>query len=233
MFVWDGLPAWIHRREMDMELYREGTAPVPPPTDDRNGQPWTEEEHLRLLGRVRQGADMADLAEAVHRKQVAVTRRLRLMLPLEHRGCPADQVLDAARRALASEDYDWRTALLLSPPPRPVVNPPRIVRSGIAGLEDEDLVTTAFALLRTPGLRCGRLLGEVGAEVVRRRGTFRQLVDIVEDHLCLMGVGGAENLDRAAVAWILAAEGWTAETRWADPWGNGHDETGWERASGW
>ncbi|WP_129783395.1 hypothetical protein [Promicromonospora panici] len=131
----------------------------------RTGTTWTAEENERLVALVRAGKDLDAVADGVQRSSTSVVARLRRMLPLEHRSCPNDRVIIALRGHLRDPAYDWQGQMLLTLPPRPVVNPPAIVHQGLAGLPDDDLVAVAHSVLlddrvATAGLR-ERLVGEV------------------------------------------------------------------------
>ncbi|MDR7381445.1 hypothetical protein [Promicromonospora iranensis] len=129
----------------------------------RSGHPWTDEETTEMVALARGGADADAIAAQVRRGVASVLNRLRRMLPLEHRSCPSDMIVSALRDHLRDPGYDWRANMLLTPAPRPVVRPPDIVRTGVTGLVDDDLVGITHSVLLddravTAELR-GRLVG--------------------------------------------------------------------------
>ncbi len=149
---------------------------------DRTGRPWTDEETARIVAWLRDGADEHTVVARARRSGASVVSRMRRMLPLEHRSCPTDMVVAALRGHLRDPDYDWRATMLLTPPPRPVVRPPDIVRTGVAGLTDADLVVVTHSVLlddraATADLR-ERLIGEV-----KERGLRREVLDSHETYL--------------------------------------------------
>lgn len=157
------------------------TPPAAPPA--RSGEPWTDEDYQQLVALVRDGADNDGIAEGLQRPVSTVGGRVRRLLPVEERRCPADRVLVAAREHLSDPTYDWRHIMLLSEPPRPSAPlPPPVVRGGIPGLDDDDLVATAYGLLyafRESGLGVVR---EVAREISRRR-LLDDLIARRADHL--------------------------------------------------
>ena len=171
---------------------------------DRTGRPWTDEETARIVALVRDGADEHTVTLRARRSTTSVVHRMRRMLPLEHRSCPADMVVPALRGHLRDPDYDWRATMLLTPPPRPVVRSPDIVRTGVAGLTDGDLVGITHSVLlddraATADLR-ERLVGEV-----RDRGLGRQVVDSHETYLTtLREPFGVRDLDERVHRWSEA-----------------------------
>lgn len=192
------------------EGYAARPVVVPPLAQEapwRSGTPWTEDDLVLLVAQVRRGADEATTARCLARVERAVVQRLRRMLPLEHRGCPADQVFVAARKALQDPEYDWREALLLSVPPPPVVNPPAMVSTGIEGLDDDQLATVAYALLCSQGPRVRRMLEAVSGEVARRR-VCADVLSLAVRHVQRRAAGYGDAA-RAAAAWIESADGWT------------------------
>ncbi|WP_036963823.1 hypothetical protein [Promicromonospora kroppenstedtii] len=188
---------------------------------DRTGRPWTDEETARIVAQVRDGADERTVTARARRSSGSVVSRLRRMLPLEHRSCPVDMVVPALRDHLRDPDYDWRAAMLLTPPPRPVVRPPEIVRTGVAGLADDDLVGIAHSVLlddraATADLR-ERLVGEV-----RERGLGRDVVATHESYLAtLREPAGIRDVDEWVRRWStavgLGADRYAAYTRY-EPW---------------
>jgi hypothetical protein len=179
----------------------------------RSGQPWTEEENEQLVALVRSGSDLDAMADQVRRSSTSVVSRLRRMLPLEHRSCPNDRVVIALRGHLLDPGYDWQAIMLLTPPPRPVVRSPEIVRTGLAGLPDDDLVGVAHSVLlddrsATATLRA-RLIDEVG-----KRGLAREVTRAHETYLTTLrepvGIGDVrEWVDRWSTAIGLIEDRYT------------------------
>jgi hypothetical protein len=179
----------------------------------RSGQPWTEEENEQLVALVRSGSELDAIADRVRRSSTSVVSRLRRMLPLEHRSCPNDRVVIALRGHLRDPGYDWQAIMLLTPPPRPVVRSPEIVRTGLAGLPDDDLVGVAHSVLlddrsATAALRA-RLIDEVG-----KRGLARQVTRAHETYLTTLrepvGIGDVrEWVDRWSTAIGLTEDRYT------------------------
>lgn len=181
---------------------------VPPA---RNGQPYTDEELERMVAMTRDGRTAEDLAAATERRTTGIVQRLRRMLPLEYRSCPPDRVVPALREVLADSTYDWRRAMLLSPPPRPVIKPADVVRSGVAGLDDRELVTIAYLLIASGRPRDVELLRIVGREV-RRRWLIPELVElrtrrIIHEGIC---IPRELSLREAAELWVFQSDGWAA-----------------------
>ena len=186
---------------------------------DRTGRPWTDEETAKIVALVRGGADERTVTARSGRSGSSLVSRLRRMLPLEHRSCPVDMVVPALRDHLSDPDYDWRAAMLLTPPPRPVVRPPDIVRTGVAGLTDGDLVGIAHSVLlddraATADLR-ERLVGEV-----RERRLGQGVVDAHETYLTtLREPVGIRDLDEWVRRWSAAVG--LGATRYAEYAGYG------------
>ncbi len=168
-----------------------GTGPV-----IRRTGGWPPEEQQRLVDLVRHGVDLPDLVEALNRSRAPIVTRLRLMLPLAHRDCPADLVLTAAREAFADPDHDWRAAQLLSPPPRPIE---QVVLSGVAGLTDDQLVTVAYSLLTSHGYEERLLLAEL-LPLLRERQLSWRVTERRRNHLLHHNLS-VEEAERAAHAW--------------------------------
>lgn len=183
--------------------------PTPPPA--RSGEPWTDEDYEQLVALIRDGADHDEIATGLQRPLSTVGMRTRRLLPVEERRCPSDRVLPAARRHLSDPAYDWHHVMLLSEPPRPAAPlPPPVVRGGVPGLDDDDLVTTAYGLLcafresRRPVVR------EVAQEV-GRRGLEQDLIGRRADHLLhRMGetVTSYTEAHDLARRWVLDAPAW-------------------------
>jgi hypothetical protein len=117
----------------------------------RSGQPWTDGDYEQMLALVREGQDADHVADAIGRSPQAVAGKMRAVLPVEQRSCPADRVLPALRAQLAGDPaYPWAEIVLQSPPPPPIVR--QVVhREGVGGLDDDDLVTIAWALIACEG----------------------------------------------------------------------------------
>lgn len=186
--------------------------PTPPPAPPaRSGEPWTDEDYERLVALIRDGADHDDIATGLQRPVPTVGTRTRRLLPVEERRCPPDRVLPAARRHLSDPEYDWRRVMLLSEPPRPSAPlPPPVVRGGVPGLDDDDLVTTAYGLLCAFRESSRPVVREVAQEV-DRRGLEQDLIGRRADHLLhRMGetvTSYAEAHDLAR-RWVLDAPAW-------------------------
>lgn len=170
----------------------------------RSGRPWTDEETTRVVALIRAGTGVDRIATQVQRGSTSVHNRIRRMLPLAHRSCPTDMVLTTLRDHLRDPEYDWRAAMLLSPPPRPVVRPPEVVRTGITGLVDDDLVGITHSVLLDD--RCAtaelreRLVGEV-----EQRGLGRAVVESHENYLsALREPAGIRDLDEWLHRWTRA-----------------------------
>lgn len=82
------------------------------------------------------------------------------MLPVTQRGCYPELVLPALREALSDPEYDWQAEMLLFPPPAPIIRN-EIIRSGLDGLTDADLVIVAHALMAAGGRREEERLDQV------------------------------------------------------------------------
>lgn len=134
-------------------------APVPA-QGGRHGKAWEPSDYELLVQGVREGLDEAALAEHIGRAQSVLPQRLRRMLPVTQRGCYPELVLPALREALSDPEYDWQAEMLLSPPPAPIIRN-EIIRSGVDGLTDADLVIVAHALMAAGGRREEELLDQV------------------------------------------------------------------------
>lgn len=179
----------------------------------RSGTSYTDEELEQLVAMTRDGRAAEEMAATVERSTAGLIQRLRRMLPLEYRRCPPDRVIQALREVLADDSYDWRRAMLLSDPPRPVVKQPDVVRTGIAGLGDRDLVTFAYLLIASGRPRETALLPAVSREL-HRRWLFPMLVKLREHRIIreAVCVPGQLSLRDVAEQWVIHAEGW-------EPWG--------------
>ncbi len=116
----------------------------------RSGKLWEDLDYELLVEGIREGLDVPALAERVGRVENSVWQRLRVLVPLPQRSCLADQLLPVLRTALADPEYDWQAEMRLTPPPAPIIRK-EIVRTGLAGLTDEDAVAIAYALLASGG----------------------------------------------------------------------------------
>lgn len=195
----------------------------------RSGQPWTEEDYQQLVSLVRDGADEGAVAEALQRSPTTIIPRVRRLLPVEERRCAEDRVLVAAHEHLSDPAYDWRQIMLLSEPPRPVHQPPTVVRYGLEALTDDDLVTVTYALLCTYRDRDTRLLRDVATEVDRRQ-VVRRLVRRRADALLHRPGGsalGPHEAEDVAERWVLETPAWDEVGRgagWAEGGAWGHLE---------
>lgn len=147
----------------------------------RMGTRFTDEDHELIISKVREGAQGPELARALKRTQASVEQRARKLLPPGQRRCPIDRVLPTLAAAVTEPDYDWRTVVALDDP-KPPVN--EIVRVGISGLSDEELVECAHAVAVTlpRGEQFESLRDEVnqrglGYQLARRHVLHRQLVE--------------------------------------------------------
>lgn len=158
---------------------------------------WTEELLDRLITGVRAGDDQAELAYRVGRSPGTVTNRLRRMLPLDEQGCPADRVLPRMRDHLADDAYDWRSAMLRTPPPIPIV---RNEIQGLPGLTQHHLLTFTRAVFNSP-LADPHLLDELREEC-RRRGLEQRALAALADSLRTGQINAPEpSVIRMAQAW--------------------------------
>lgn len=139
-------------------------APPPAPRTAPKAVPWTEESLSSLVAAVRGGADVEDLRRPFGRGPASLLTRLRLFLPLEERNCPVDRIVPRLREVLADEAYDWRQAMLLTPPPTPIVRPEY---KGLAGLSRAQLGHVAVAVLSDRWANASFAV-DVRAEVERR-----------------------------------------------------------------
>lgn len=176
----------------------------------RAGELWEDHDYEGLIAGVRGRQPVDSIAHDLGRSVNAVRARLRYLLPVEVRACPADRVYAAAEQAFADEAYDWRKTILESPPPAPVVRPAPIERRGFAGLDAEELGIVAFALAQVGGSDCADALSRVcealeeqplsldiavghAGRWLRRRG---HLLDCPYD------------VDLAGYNWLANADGW-------------------------
>lgn len=126
----------------------------------RSGLIWEPSDYESLVDGIREGLDLPALAYRLGRPTNGVSTRLRRLLPLAQRSCLLDQVLPALRVALADPDYDWRAEMLLSPPPAPIIHR-EVVRTGLDGLSEDQVITVAYALLASDGREEGELLDQL------------------------------------------------------------------------
>lgn len=149
----------------------------------RSGSMWTEADYELALERVRAGASVDQLAEALQRKPEAVANKLRRLLPLEQRKCPPDRTVPALAMATADPNYDWRQVVLQTPP-EPPVN--RIVCSGLSGLDTADLIRITYALATTPTVNgddiLSRALEEVGARCLDYKLIQTRATDLIQQN---------------------------------------------------
>jgi hypothetical protein len=184
----------------------------------RSGHPWTDEETTQMVALVRGGADADAVAAQVRRGVTSVMNRLRRMLPLEHRSCPSDMVVSALRDHLGDPGYDWRATMLLTPPPRPVVRPPEIVRSGVPGLVDDDLVEIAHSVLLDDRATTAALRERL-VEEVRQRGLASDVVGSHERYLTgLREPAAMRDLDEWLHRWSKAVGLGVGRYAWSGPW---------------
>lgn len=127
---------------------------------NRSGLTWQPSDYESLVDGIREGLDLPALASRLGRSSNGVSTRLRRLLPLAQRDCLFDQVLPALRLALADPGYDWRAEMLLSPPPAPIIHQ-EVIRTGLDGLSDDQVVTVAYALLASGGREEGELLDQL------------------------------------------------------------------------
>lgn len=184
----------------------------------RSGRPWTDEETTRMVALVRDGSDTDAIAAQLRRGVTSAMNRLRRMLPLEHRSCPSDMVVSALRDHLGDPDYDWRATMLLRPAPRPVVRPPEIVRSGVAGLVDDDLVEIAHSVLLDDRATTAALRERL-VEEVRQRGIASDVVGSHEKYLTgLREPTALRDLDEWLHRWSKAVGLDVGRYAWSEPW---------------
>lgn len=126
----------------------------------RSGKAWEPSDYESLVEGIRQGLQLPALATRLGRSTNVVSIRLRRLLPLAQRDCLPDQVLPALRLALADHGYDWRAEMLLSPPPAPVIHQ-EVIRTGLDGLSDDQVITLAYALLASGGREEAELLDQL------------------------------------------------------------------------
>lgn len=147
----------------------------------RSGQPWTDEDYESLLAACRQGLTLDAIATTLRRRDTAVLDRARRILPVTERGLPRDRAVARLRQILQDDpDYDWATALLRSPPPRPIEHAV-YERHGLEGLRTEELLDVGqlVVLQQTGPLR----IHESVLRLLERRGLVEELERRVGSHL--------------------------------------------------
>lgn len=140
----------------------------------RSGKTWEPSDYESLVEGIRKGLELPALATRLGRSTTSVSTRLRRLLPLPQRECLFDQVLPALRSALADPGYDWRTEMRLSPPPAPIIHQ-EVIRTGLDGLSDDQLITVAYALLASGGREEGELLDQLN-ERLENDGLMERLI---------------------------------------------------------
>lgn len=194
----------VDRRSGTVYPFRARPVDPPPPN---NGKPWTDEQHELLVERVRSGDDLTELAHALGRTPGSVTMRMKRLLPPDNRDHPSDLVLTVLRELLADPDADWRANLLRSTTPRPVITPPPVIHTGVAGLQDDDLLPVAYALLTHGGANPGELLQRTLREVSHRGLTWKIVTERVRELRYSPGSTLSEyQLIDLAEAWVREAE---------------------------
>jgi hypothetical protein len=172
----------------------------------RSGQPWTDDDYEQMIALVREGHDLDDVADSLGRSPQAVTGKMRAVLPVDQRACPPDRVLPALRAEVTDDPaYPWADIVLQSPPPPPVVR--QVVhREGVAGLEDDDLVTIAWALIACEGADdevLASVCREVHSRALTRRVTSRFARSLMRRTPPVM----SDEAHEAAVRWFEEAAG--------------------------
>lgn len=113
--------------------------PVRTDLPERHGEPWRDDEHARLVQRVRDGVATADIADEFDRTVSSIRGQVAKMLPVESDDDDLDKVT-AFRELLAAEpDFDWRARLSARKSRRN-----RGKRT--TPFDDEDLITIAEVL---------------------------------------------------------------------------------------
>jgi hypothetical protein len=187
---------------IDLPTPPPNTPPARPDRPARWGQQWTEDCFAELVQLVAAGLTLQDVADAAGRTPSTVLSRLRRMLPVDERGCPEPLVVPRLRELLEDEDHDWRRAMLKDTPKPPVVRPPAVHREGIPGLEDDDLVEIADALVRTQARDAG-LLERVRQQLLERRLGNRLVVRRVRELVrATPTFHHEEEFDMAAEQWV-------------------------------
>lgn len=173
------------------------------PRDDRpsrSGKLWETSDYEAMVAAIRDGAaDEAAIAERIGRSESTVGDRLRRLLPLPQRGCLPDRVLPALQDALADPDYDWAHEMLLSPPPTPIVRQ-EVIRSGLAGLNDDQVVTIAYALMASAGAEEAELLDDLAERLRDQR-----LIDRVVTRRAMRAVRASPHSIDEDAAWAHAS----------------------------
>lgn len=125
--------------------------------------------------------------------------RLGRLLPLAQRECLADRVLPALRDALADPDYDWAAEMLLTPPPASIVHQ-EVIRTGLDGLSDDQLVTIAYALMASCGAEEHDVLTDLEPLLCERR-----LVDELIERRAMRAVRASPHPIEEVFTWAHAS----------------------------
>lgn len=182
-----------------------------PAVASRHGHSWEASDYDLLVEGIRQGLDVPALAERLGRVERTVYPRVRRLLPLAQRDCLPELVLSAARTALQDTEYDWRSEMLLTPAPAPIVRN-EIVHTGLAGLTNEQLVPIGYALMAVSG----ELQEEPLAGVVRELDERGLQPDLIELRAHLSVRASPQPISEGA-AWASAmywVTGRSNVTRW-------------------
>lgn len=173
-----------------------------PPHSSRHGQTWQASDYELLVRAVRDGLDVDVIADRVGRSANSIAQRLRRLLPLPQRDCLPELVLPTLRAALADESYDWAAEMLLSPPPTPIIRN-EITRTGIAGLDDDQLIRVGYALIASAGYPEADLLAAVTGEL-EKRDLLTKLVALRAERSvrCSPGPIGEDEAWAAALYWV-------------------------------
>lgn len=174
---------------------------------------WTDATLTDLVTSIRAGLDLEALATRFARSTQAVTNRLRLLLPVEERKCPGDRVLPRLREVLADEAYDWRGALLRTPPPAPII---RHEIQGLAGLSEHHLLAFTLSAHNSP------LVDEDLLDALRNECARRGLVERAQLALRNELSGGRVNASEAELtamvdAWWGGSMRYLGRARYAGP----------------
>ncbi|WP_153503178.1 hypothetical protein [Cumulibacter manganitolerans] len=176
------------------------------PNPANHGTPWTDRQHHLLVERIRAGDDLDAIADALGRRASSVLTRMRRLLPADNREHPGDLLLTVTRDYLADPEAPWRANLLRSTPPRPVITPPAIVRTGLGGIDDDDLVALVHAMITVHGRTPPDLLHRLGDELAERGLTGRLVRERARElrysRDCVLSDA---QLDDAAEAWVRSA----------------------------
>ena len=177
-----------------------------PPNPANHGVPWTDDQHELLIERIKAGDDLEAIADAIGRKPHAALSRMRRLLPPDNREHPSDLVLAVVREYLSDPNADWRTNLLTANPPRPIITPAPIVRTGLGGIPNDDLVTIVHAMIAVHGQTPPELLRQLIDELEDRHLVRRLITERVRElryvHNCTLS---EDQLHDAARRWVDAA----------------------------